>query len=123
MDAFVDRESDRQYYADVLPYHLLSDASVAALNERLEENGVNMEVEQSRFRPNIYVSGVSKAFAEDEWTHIRIGDGGPDSSVFRVSKLCPRCVFVLIDPETGEKDRRQEPLKTLRTFRYDLIPS
>ena len=49
------------------------------------------------------------------WPHVKIGD-----SVFRNVKLCTRCVFTTIDPGTGEKNGKGEPLKTLRSFRSTL---
>lgn len=33
--------------------------------------------------------------------------------------LFTRCVFTTVDPKTGEARRDREPLKTLRTFRFD----
>ncbi len=95
----------------------MSDASVSALNSRLEEAGSDL-VTEARFRPNIYATGVTEPFAEDKWRYFRVGsaDEGP---VFRMNKLCARCVFTTVDPETGEKNRT-EPLKTLKTFRYRL---
>ena len=98
---------------------MLSDKSVEALNSKLEEKGSRLEVEQLRFRPNLYAEGVSEAFAEDKWRYIRIGE---DGAAFRMVQLCQRCVFTTVDPETGEKDRDGEPLKTLRTFRSVLDP-
>ena len=41
-------------------------------------------------------------------------------SVLRNVKLCTRCVFTTIDPGTGEKNGKGEPLKTLRSFRSTL---
>ena len=43
-------------------------------------------------------------------------------NVFRNVKLCTRCVFTTVDPETGTKDLKGEPLKTLRSFRSSLDP-
>ena len=33
------------------------------------------------------------------------------------NKLCNKCVVVNIDPDTGEKDSKHEPLKTLSKIR------
>jgi uncharacterized protein YcbX len=60
---------------------------------------------------------VSEPFVEDKWTYIKIGEGDIGAVVFRVNKLCGRCEFTMVDPETGTKNKRSEPLKTLRTFR------
>ena len=46
-------------YADGFGYLLLAENSISELNKRLKENEVHdMEVEQTRFRPNIYVTGM-----------------------------------------------------------------
>lgn len=79
-------------FADGFPLLLISEASLEALNERLDQ-----AVEMLRFRPNIVVSGCD-AFAEDQWKSIRIGD-----CVFKVAKPCARCVIPSIDPRSGDK--------------------
>ncbi|MDW7695373.1 MOSC domain-containing protein [Flammeovirgaceae bacterium SG7u.111] len=91
-------------FADGFPFLLISEASLADLNSRLD-TPVGME----RFRPNIVVSG-GEAFQEDGWKKIRIGE-----AVFSVSKPCARCVLTTVDPLTGEKGK--EPLKTLASYR------
>ncbi|WP_207063145.1 MOSC domain-containing protein [Motiliproteus sp. SC1-56] len=91
-------------FADGFPFLLISQASLAALNERLAE-----PVSMTRFRPNLVVSGGC-GFQEDEWRRIRIGE-----VVFSVVKPCERCRVTTVDPATGERGR--EPLKTLAAFR------
>ena len=91
-------------FADSFPVLLLSEASLGALNERLDE-----PVPMHRFRPNLVVSGV-EAFAEDTWDRVRIGE-----MHFLVAKACARCVVTTVDQETGVSGK--EPLRTLETFR------
>ena len=91
-------------FADSFPALLLSEASLGALNERLDE-----PVPMHRFRPNLVVSGV-EAFAEDTWDRVRIGE-----MHFLVAKACARCVVTTVDQETGVQGK--EPLRTLETFR------
>ena len=93
-------------FADECPILLISEASLAELNGRLET-----PVTMAHFRPNIVVSGC-EPFAEDSWTTIEIG-----GVVFDVAQACKRCVFTTIDPITQEKSPRQEPLRTLGTYR------
>ena len=57
---------DRPLYADGYPYLLLSQPSLARLNTLLEEGGVQLKVEETRFRPNIFVTGNFPAFSEDK---------------------------------------------------------
>ena len=94
--------------SDCFPFMLLSDKSVEELNRRLEESESGVSVSDAWFRSNIAVSGVGEPFVEDGWTYVKVGDGG---AVFRVNKLCSRCEFTCVDPETGTKTRRGEPLK------------
>ena len=94
----------RTGFADGFPFLLISEASLADLNQRLD-NAVPM----LRFRPNIVVSGC-EAFAEDNWKRIRIGE-----IEFAVAKPCVRCVITTIDTATLETSK--EPLKTLATYR------
>ena len=86
---------------------LLSDKSVDELNRRLEESESGVKVSDTWFRPNISVKDVTGPFVEDEWTYVKIGDG----AVFRVNKLCGRCEYTNVDPETGTKIPRGEVLK------------
>lgn len=91
-------------FADGFPLLLISEASLADLNTRLE-----VPIPMKRFRPNLVVKGC-EPFAEDLWKEIMIGD-----VKLHVVKPCARCTVTTVDPETGEKGR--EPLRTLATFR------
>lgn len=98
-------KGDRTGFADGFPLLLISEASLADLNGRLEN-----PVEMRRFRPNIVVSGC-EAFAEDEWSLFQAG-----SVEMRGVKLCSRCVITTVDPEKGERSGA-EPLSTLMKYR------
>ena len=91
-------------FADAYPFMAISEASLAALNARLE-----VPVQMERFRPNIVIAGAAP-FAEDGYTRVRIGEIS-----FRGPKRCERCVVTTIDPRTAE--RGPEPLRTLAKFR------
>lgn len=95
---------------DGYPALLVSEASLADLNQRLQERGQPV-VEMRRFRPNIVVSGVP-AYAEDDWQRVRLGD-----IPFDVVKPCARCVMTTVDPSRGEILDPLEPLATLATYR------
>jgi MOSC domain-containing protein len=94
----------RVSFADAFGFLLISEASLADLNGRLET-----PLPMSRFRPNLVVRGT-EPFAEDGWRTLRMGDLELD-----VVKSCSRCVVTTTDQETGE--RGKEPLRTLATFR------
>ena len=93
-------------YADECPVLLISEASLRDLNQRLEH-----PVTMRNFRPNITVTGCLP-YAEDSWKKVRIGE-----CEFEVSQQCKRCVLTTIDPDSLQKSPKQEPLRTLTTYR------
>jgi uncharacterized protein YcbX len=98
------RPGDIVSFADGYPMLLISEASLADLNSRLET-----PLEMRRFRPNLVISGAAP-YAEDEFASLRIG-----AVTFRGVKRCDRCVVTTVDPDTG--DRGREPLRTLARYR------
>jgi len=98
------RPSDVVSFADGYPFLILSEASLADLNARLQH-----PIAMERFRPNIVVSG-SEPYAEDGYQRVRLGEIS-----FRGPKRCERCVITTLDPETGESST--EPLRTLARYR------
>lgn len=106
------RPGDTVSFADAYPFLVISEASLAQLNDRIQENH-GAPVPMNRFRPNLVVAGCD-AFAEDAWTRVQIGD-----AVFRNGGPCARCIITTTDQLTGERTGK-EPLKTLATFRRDL---
>jgi len=102
------RPGDIFAFADACPFLVISEASLANLNDRIQENH-GEPVPMNRFRPNLVVEGC-EAFAEDAWTRFRIGD-----AFFRSAGKSDRCIVTTTDQLTGE--RGKEPLKTMATFR------
>lgn len=98
---------------DGFPILIASEESLEELNRRLVEKGKDA-IPMSRFRPNIVVKGLTKAFGEDEWKAIKIGEGA-DAVIMHAVKGCPRCKQSCINQATGE--RYDEPLETLKEFR------
>jgi uncharacterized protein YcbX len=92
-------------FASGYPYHVISEASVALVNDLLDA-----PVPLDRFRPNLVIAGAP-AFAEDTWQTIRIGQ-----QIFHLVKPCDRCAITTVDQLTGEKTGK-EPLRTLARFR------
>jgi uncharacterized protein YcbX len=97
-------------FADGFPFLVVSEASLANLNDRLVSIGEE-PVPMDRFRPNFVVTGVP-AFGEDAWGRARIGE-----IVFRSGGPCARCTVTTTDQFTGE--RGHEPLRTLASYRRD----
>ncbi len=102
------RAGDHVTFADAFPLLVISEASLADLNDRLVAQG-GEALPMNRFRPNLVVAGAG-AFAEDTWPRIRIG-----SVVLRSGGPCARCAITTTDQETAERGR--EPLRTLATYR------
>jgi len=99
---------DRLNFADACPFLIVSEASLANLNDRLVAQGEDA-VPMNRFRPNFVVTGCT-AFAEDTWGRLRIGE-----VTFRAGGPCVRCMMTTTDQETAE--RGLEPLRTLAKYR------
>ncbi|XP_055684865.1 mitochondrial amidoxime-reducing component 1-like [Lutzomyia longipalpis] len=91
---------------DITSFMLMNQASVDDLNKRLQE-----PVSVAQLRPNFLVSG-RKEYEEDEWNWVKIGN-----VIFKNVKLCGRCIFTNINPDTGERNPAGEPLKTLKSYR------
>jgi uncharacterized protein len=97
-------------FADAYPFLVIGEASLDALNRKMEEKD-GMALPMDRFRTNMVVS-ASAAFAEDSWKRIRVGE-----VVFKSAGPCSRCIMTTTDQVTGS--RGVEPLKTLASFRRD----
>lgn len=104
VDPTYSNPDDQVGFADGFPFLLLSEASLADLNTRLED-----PLPMNRFRPNLVVGGCAP-YAEDSWKEIRIGGVG-----FRVVKPCARCSITTVDQATGRVGK--EPLRTLARYR------
>jgi hypothetical protein len=98
------------FFSDGYPILVISDASLADLNEKLQAQG-RAPLPMNRFRPNVVVSGIG-AFEEDYARTIRIGD-----AVLKPVKPCPRCPIPSIDQSTGIVG--PSPLDILQTYRAD----
>ncbi|MGJ8648280.1 MAG: MOSC domain-containing protein [Marinomonas colpomeniae] len=93
-------------FADGYPFLLTTESSLAELNRTCPETNV-----MAQFRPNLVVQG-NNAFEEDTWKRIKIGE-----VEFENVKPCERCIFITIKPDTVERMKKGEPLKTLGKFR------
>lgn len=111
--AFAIQENAPVSFADGYPCLVTTTASLADLNKRINEHHGNdeHEVTMDRFRPNIVVE-TTEAFEEGDWKRIQIG-----SVQFDNVKPCARCIVTTTDQNTGERNPKKEPLRTLNTFR------
>ena len=85
----------------------LSRASLDDLNRRLPA-----PLPVDRFRPNLVLEGLAP-YGEDALADFHAG-----GAHLRGVKPCTRCVITTTRQSTGEPDG-EEPLKTLRTYRWD----
>lgn len=93
-------------FADGYPLLVIGSASLADLNEKLE-NRITID----RFRPNLVFEG-GEAYEEFRWGEFKIG-----KDRFQGLKPCIRCIVTTLDPVTAEKGR--EPLLTLSKQKID----
>ncbi|XP_022114836.2 mitochondrial amidoxime reducing component 2-like [Pieris rapae] len=100
-------KNDTGALPDEVPFNLINEASVEELNGRLKD----CQVTHRNFRANFVLDGA-KAFQEDQWKFVKIGD-----NIFEIIKPCTRCVLTTIDPETGVRHTKAEPLETLKSYR------
>lgn len=91
-------------FADAYPLLAVSEASLAALNDRLEPR-----VLMDRFRPNIVLSGCGP-HDEDTWPMVRIG-----GVEIRAGGDCARCTVTTVDQATAQPGK--EPLRSLSKYR------
>lgn len=97
-------------FADGFPLLVVSEASLAELNDALHERGAT-PVPMSRFRPNLVVTGVSSR-TEDRHARLELGDG----AALDLVKPCDRCIVTTTDQDTGER-HPPEPIATLTRIR------
>ncbi|XP_016180066.1 molybdenum cofactor sulfurase isoform X3 [Arachis ipaensis] len=96
---------------------LVSEESVSDLNRRLCSDVQKdicvtaMQVDASRFRPNLVVSG-GRPYGEDGWRTIRIGN-----KYFRSLGGCNRCQMINFSQNAGKVQKSNEPLATLASYR------
>lgn len=121
----------RTCFPDMMPLLVGSEASLGELNMRLrgaetEKENSGLEIDVRRFRPNVVVRG-GVAWDEDRWKTVRIegadgdgegGNGGGEGKgvTLDVTQRCARCQVPNVDPETGEKHKRQ-PWDELMKYR------
>ncbi|GFR72791.1 mitochondrial amidoxime reducing component 2-like [Elysia marginata] len=103
---------DKLIFQDDAPYLLTTEQSLADLKQRLDAPA-NEEVTMKNFRPNIVVKTTKEAWDEDNWSHLIIGKNMRMRVIFPMA----RCLLTTVDPETFERRKDGEPLKTLKSFR------
>ena len=91
-------EEDGITFADLAAYLVVTEESLQNVSSRFSD-GTEMDV--TKFRPNIVLSGSKEAFEEDYWGGITIkSSSGPTEIV--LTQNCARCVSINIDYSTGK---------------------
>lgn len=85
-------------FSDVAPYLFVSRTSMQDVDVRLPE-GEEMDI--TKFRPNVIVEGAEKAWDEDYWGELSIGD----HAKVEVEHNCGRCRSINIDYDTGAQGK------------------
>lgn len=101
-------------FSDGYPLLVLSDASLAELNERLVSAG-HASVGLERFRPNIVLSGLH-AHDEDRLGVMHVA-AGAEEVLLKPVKPSPRCPIPNVDPLTATIS--SEVGDTLQSYRQD----
>lgn len=107
VDPAYGQPGDRVSFADGYPLLLTSQASLRALNAKLEH-----PVPMDRFRPSLVVSGAGlEPWAEARWRRVKAGEVSLD-----LVKPSARCVVITQDHRTGAQPDGIAPLKALRAL-------
>lgn len=90
-------------FADVAPYLVVTERSLEDVSNRLPE-GEDMDM--TKFRPNIVLSGSDHAYDEDFWgglaIHCAVDDPSEDRSIkLDLTQNCARCASLNVDYKTG----------------------
>ena len=92
-------------FADVAPYLVVTEESLHDVSSRLAKG----EMDITKFRPNIVVSGSPTAYEEDYWGGLTIaswvesGKRGGGKVEFTLTQNCARCKSINIDYTTGKQ--------------------
>ncbi|KAH8602019.1 hypothetical protein B0O99DRAFT_680170 [Bisporella sp. PMI_857] len=84
-------------FNDVAPYLVVTEESLSDVQRRLGD-GVGMEMEMEKFRPNIVVRSSLPAWDEDFWGEVKFVK---DTRIMLTAN-CPRCVSITVNYVTGE---------------------
>ncbi|KAH8695948.1 MOSC domain protein [Talaromyces proteolyticus] len=83
-------------FADCAAYMVVNDTSVKQVSSRFKDG---VEVDVTKFRPNVVVGGAESAWEEDYWEELAIG--GTDRVQLALTSNCVRCRSLDVDYQTG----------------------
>ncbi|KAL8794989.1 MAG: hypothetical protein Q9195_002436 [Heterodermia aff. obscurata] len=96
-------------FTDVAPYLIVTEESLKNVSDRLPDG---MEMDMTKFRPNIVLSGASSAYEEDFWAGLKITSknyaGERQSLDLILTQNCARCRSINVDYTTGKPGARED---------------
>lgn len=99
--SFLKPKSERISFADMGQYLVVTAESNAEVGRRLREtdpSAGDVQMDVTKFRPNIVVSGSPAPFDEDYWAELRF----PGATQMALTGNCLRCQSITVDYETGK---------------------
>lgn len=98
------KDEDGLTFTDVAPYLVVTEESLKDVSDRLP-NGEEMDI--TKFRPNIVLSGSASAYEEDFWGGLKVSTRGTteveeESFDLILTQNCGRCVSINVDYTTGK---------------------
>lgn len=98
--SFLKQESERISFADMGQFLVVTAESNAEVGRRLRETDPSageVQMDVTKFRPNIVVSGSPAPFDEEYWAELRF----PGGTTIALTGNCLRCQSITVDYETG----------------------
>ena len=96
-------------FADCAAYLVVTEESLKDVSSRLPD-GTEMDV--TKFRPNIVLSGATKPYEEDYWGAIAVSSSlekeNEQKSEIILTANCGRCVSINVDYSTGQAAKGEE---------------
>lgn len=100
-----EREEAYITFADCAPYLIASMTSLDNVSARLQDKQMDM----TKFRPNIVISGAETAFEEDFWTELTIANNHDEKkNRLLLTANCVRCTSINVDYSTGKMGKGEE---------------
>lgn len=99
--SFLKQDSERISFADMGQYLVVTTESNSEVGRRLREtdpSAGDVEMDITKFRPNIIVSGSPTPFDEEYWAELRF----PGGTQMALTGNCLRCQSITVDYETGK---------------------
>ncbi|QDS78005.1 hypothetical protein FKW77_002485 [Venturia effusa] len=103
-------------FQDCAHFLVVTEESLQSVSARLPE-GENMDV--TKFRPNIVLSGAERAWDEDFWGEVTFGSEYGEGPKIELQHNCIRCKSINIDYRTGKPGtgKAGEVLKLMQSDR------